>query len=87
MDKAKAKKAKSKAQQVKADPEAIVNAALLAQQMGPSALNPEIQSPQIDLQTPTVNPYHMMGTMNPNVYNPGNLVSGYGLPGVYNPET
>jgi hypothetical protein len=87
MDKAKAKKAKSKAKQIKADPEAIVNAALLAQQIKAATLNPEIQAGQIDLQPATTNPYHAMGTMNPNAYSPGNLIGGQGLPMVYNPET
>ena len=39
-------------------------------------LTPEITAPQIALQTPTVNPYHMMGTMAPTYYNPGNVVGG-----------
>jgi hypothetical protein len=87
MDKSKAKKAKNKAKQVKSDPNAIVNAAMLAQQMQAAALNPEIQANQIALQTATTNPYHPMGTMNPNAYSPGNLIGGQGLPVVYNPET
>jgi hypothetical protein len=86
MDKSKAKKAKAKASKVKSDPNAVGNAALLAQQIAAGSLNPEIQANRIDLQTPTVNPYHMMGAMPPNVYSPGNLVSGYELPPVYNPE-
>jgi len=87
MDKSKAKKAKNKAKQVKSDPNAIVNAVMLAQQMQAAALNPEIQANQIALQTATTNPYHPMGTMNPNVYSPGNLIGGQGMPIVYNPET
>ena len=86
MNSSKAKKAKSKAKQVKADPNLLVAAAMLQQaQQGP--LNPEIQASQIALQTPTTNPYHMMGAMAPNVYSPGNLISGNPLPRVYNPET
>jgi hypothetical protein len=87
MDKSKAKKAKNKAKQVKSDPNAIVNAVMLAQQMQAAALNPEIQANQIALQTATTNPYHPMGTMNPNAYSPGNLIGGQGMPVVYNPET
>jgi hypothetical protein len=87
MDKSKAKKAKKKAKQVKSDPNAIVNAAMLAQQIRAATLNPEIQANQIALQTATTNPYHPMGTMNPNAYSPGNLIGGQGMPIVYNPET
>ena len=69
MNSSKAKKAKSKAKQVKADPNLLVAAAMLQKaQQGP--LNPEIQASQIALQTPTTNPYHMMGAMAPKVYNP-----------------
>ena len=55
--------------------------------MQAAALNPEIQANQIALQTATTNPYHPMGTMNPNAYSPGNLIGGQGMPVVYNPET
>jgi hypothetical protein len=87
MNSSKAKKAKSKAKKVKADPNLLVAAAMLAQQAQQGPLNPEIQAAQIALQTPTTNPYHMMGAMAPNVYSPGNLISGNPLPRVYNPET
>lgn len=80
MDKAKVKKAKNKAKKIKADPNAVVNAALLAQQIKAAALNPEIQSESIDLQPETTNPYHPMGMMNPNAYSPGNLINGQGMP-------
>jgi hypothetical protein len=86
MDSAKAKKAKSKATKIKEDPNALIAAAMLAQQAQTGPLDPEIQANQIALQTPTTNPYHMMGAMPPNVYSPGNLVGGYTLPQVYNPE-
>ena len=84
MDKSKAKKAKKKAKQIKANPEAIVNAAILAQQIKAAALNPEVQAESIDLQPATTNPYHPMGMMNPNAYSPGNLIGGQGMPIVYN---
>jgi len=80
MDKAKVKKAKSKAKHIKSDPNAVVNAALLAQQIKAAVLNPEIQSETIDLQPATTNPYHPMGMMNPNAYSPGNLIGGQGMP-------
>ena len=81
MDKSKAKKAKSKAKQVKA-----VAEAMQAQHAGGTPVNPEVQASAISLQPQAVNPYHMMGSMPPNVYSPGNLVGGYTLPQVYNPE-
>lgn len=81
MDKSKAKKAKSKAKQVKA-----VAEAMQAQHFGGTPINPEVQAAAISLQPQAVNPYHMMGSMPPNVYSPGNLVGGYTLPQVYNPE-
>ena len=80
MDKAKVKKAKRKAKHIKSDPNAVVNAALLAQQIKAAALNPEVQSETIDLQPATTNPYHPMGMMNPNAYSPGNLIGGQGMP-------
>lgn len=80
MDKAKVKKAKRKAEKIKTDPNAVVNAALLAQQIKAAALNPEIQAESIDLQPATTNPYHPMGMMNPNAYSPGNLIGGQGMP-------
>jgi hypothetical protein len=81
MDKSKAKKAKSKAEHVKA-----VAEAMQAQHIGGTPVNPEVQAAAISLQPQAVNPYHMMGSMPPNVYSPGNLVGGYTLPQVYNPE-
>ena len=86
MDSSKAKKAKAKAKKVKADPNLLAAAAMMAQQAQQGPLNPEIQARQIALQTPTTNPYHMMGTMPPNVYSTGNLINGNVLPQVYNPE-
>ena len=66
MDKSKAKKAKSKAKQVKA-----VAEAMQAQHAGGTPVNPEVQASAISLQPQAVNPYHMMGSMPPNVYSPG----------------
>lgn len=85
MDKSKAKKAKSKAtkaKQVKAAAEAMQ-----AQHIGGTPINPEVQAAAISLQPQAVNPYHMMGSMPPNMYSPGNLVGGNVLPMTYNPET
>ena len=85
MDKAKAKKAKSKATKAKSAVKAAAEA-MQAQHTGGMPINPEVQAAAISLQPQAVNPYHMMGSMPPNVYSPGNLVGGYTLPQVYNPE-
>lgn len=79
------KKAVKKAQQAQ---DLIVQAALQAEMMQQGApIDPEIQSQQIDMQVPTVNPYGRMGTVPPNVYDVDNRVSGYiGVQPVYNPE-
>jgi hypothetical protein len=79
------KKAVKKAQQAQ---DMMVQAALQAEMMQQGApIDPEIQSQQIDMQVPTVNPYGRMGAMPPNQYNLDNSVSGYiGVQPVYNPE-
>jgi len=74
--------AKKKATQAKQVLEAIA-------MMNGGAIDPEIQSPQSDLQPADgyVNPYRAMGAMDPNVYSAGNMLNGgmVGMP-VYNPE-
>jgi hypothetical protein len=80
MDSSKAKKAKAVSKSRKAQTAAAGTEQ--QRQLGvPSnavtgKITPEVTAPQIALQTPTVNPYHMMGTMPPNYYNPGNVISG-----------
>jgi hypothetical protein len=95
MDSSKAKKAKSKAQSrksaVAADEQQSPLQSVLMQQQQHRALmqeaghlmplTPEVQAKQIAMQTPTVNPYHIMGTVVPNMYNPGNVVHGGYVPG------
>jgi hypothetical protein len=44
-------------------------------------INPEVQASQISLQTPTINPYHVMGSVPANYYNPGNVINGGFVPG------
>lgn len=82
MAKASRQSAKKKATQAKQVLETIA-------MMNGGSIDPEIQSPQIDLQPVDgyVNPYRAMGAMNPNVYSAGNMVNGgmIGMP-VYNPE-
>ena len=51
-----------------------------------AGINPEIQSPQFDMQPPTVYPYHAMGSMAPMMYAPGNMLPGYNFPVMVNPE-
>ena len=53
------------------------------QQMAAQGLTPEIQAQQIAMQdqTSTVNPYHRMGQMPNNYYNPGNVIGGGYGPG------
>lgn len=79
------KKAVKKAQQVK---DMMLQAALQAEMMQQGqVIDPEIQSQQIEMQVPTVNPYGRMGTVPPNVYDADNRVSGYvGMQPVFNPE-
>jgi hypothetical protein len=89
MDSSKAKKAKSKAKSrtkqaaVNAAQQAAQLSALQQQQMAARGLTPEIQAQQIAMQdkTQTVNPYHRMGQMPNNYYNPGNVVGGGFVPG------
>jgi hypothetical protein len=96
MDPSKARKAKSKAkartaqktfddkQRQQQRPEDALYNEMAAQGRTPgSGLTPEIQAQQIAMQdaTQTVNPYHRMGMMPPNYYNPGNVVGGGFVPG------
>lgn len=81
MDSSKAKKAKSKAksrkQQKGSAEQQAANAMMAAQAMqGAGQINPEIQAQQTALQPQFINPYGRMGTVAPNVYNPGNMVNG-----------
>ena len=90
MDKAKAQKAVKKADAQKQIAQAIAAQHLaLAMQGGAQGIDPEIQSPQIDLQPADgyVNPYHMMGTVGATTYSPGNILDGYNYPMMMNPET
>jgi len=88
MDHNKAKKAKTKAKahgtKKKSSPEqvaqqqaATAQMMAMSQQQGQGFINPEVQAQQISLQTPTTNPYHMMGAMAPTAYRYGNMVDGY----------
>jgi hypothetical protein len=90
MNSSKAKQAKSKAKartkQKTADSaqQAAQMAALQQQQMAAQELTPEIQAHQIAMQdrTSTVYPYHRIGPMPNNYYNPGNVIGGgYGPQG------
>ena len=95
MDSSKAKQAKSKAQSRKAsapvDEQNSPLQSMLMQQQQHRALmqeaghllplTPEIQAQNIAMQPPTVNPYHMMGALDPNMYNPGNVTHGGYVPG------
>ena len=83
MDKSKAKKAVKKSESRKQMAEA---ANMMAGMQATSGIDPEIQSPQIDLQPATVNPYHAMGSMAPTMYAPGNMLPGYNFPVMVNPE-
>lgn len=85
MDKAKAKKAVKKSESRKKEAKAA-EANLGMQAMAAMGIDPEIQSPVADMQPPTVNPYHAMGTMAPTVYSVGNLVPGCNYPMMVNPE-
>jgi hypothetical protein len=83
MDKGKAKKAVKKSEAHKQ-----VAAVVAQQAAGMSGMDPEIQSPQIDLQPADgyVNPYHAMGAMAPTAYSVGNILDGYNYPRMVNPE-
>jgi len=88
MDKSKAKKAVKKSKSRKQMAEAAnVVAGMQAAAAAGARINPEIQSSQIDMQPPTVNPYHAMGSMAPMTYTPGNMLPGYNFPVMVNPET
>ncbi len=84
MDKGKAKKAVEKSETRKQ----IVNAAMASQVAQMSGIDPEVQSPQIDMQPSDgfVNPYRALGTMAPTMYSPGNILNGYNFPQMLNPE-
>jgi hypothetical protein len=78
------KKAVKKAQQAKDMIAAAMQAEMLQQQM---PIDPEIQSPEIDMQVPTTNPLHMYGQLPPNTYDFDNRLGGYtGVQPFYNPE-
>ena len=90
MDSSKAQKAKAKAKaRTASKPAADTGVTPLHQALAEHAarhagdITPEVQAQQIALQnqTQTVNPYHMMGAMQPNIYNPGNVVHGGYVPG------
>jgi hypothetical protein len=93
MDSSKAKQAKSKAkartkQSAKNQEQSEMMGALqmAALQQAAAAggnINPEIQAHQIAMQdkTATVNPYHNMGMLPNNYYNPGNVIGGGYVPG------
>lgn len=83
MDSSKAKKAKSKASSRKKSADTAANQAAILNQlalqeaaMQSAGLNPEVQVPVAAMQnmTQSVNPYGRMGTVAPNLYNPGNVV-------------
>lgn len=80
MDTAKAKQAKVKAQQAQA--------LIASGMMGSMPIDPEVQSPEIDMQPADgyVNPYHRMGPMPATVYSAGNMLDGYYSPDFINPE-
>lgn len=86
MDKSKAKKAVKKSESRKQMAEAANMMATMQAAAAGAGIDPEIQSPQIDMQTPTVNPYHAMGSMAPMMYAPGNMLPGYNFPVMVNPE-
>jgi hypothetical protein len=97
MDSSKAKQAKSKAkartkqkaadanqqQQQQRPMDALYNEMAAQGRIPGTGLTPEIQAQQIAMQgvTQTVNPYHRMGMMPANYYNPGNVVGGGLVPG------
>ena len=86
MDKSKAKKAVKKSESRKQMAEAANMMATMQATAAGAGIDPEIQSPQIDMQPPTVNPYHAMGSMAPMMYAPGNMLPGYNFPVMVNPE-
>lgn len=77
-------KAVKKSKQAKEMIAAALQAEMLKQAM---PIDPEVQSSEIDMQTPTTNPYHAYGRMAPTVYDPDNRVGGYDIPAyLQNPE-
>lgn len=85
MDKAKAKKAVKKSESRKQESKAA-ETMLGMKAMMAGGLDPEIQAPIADMQPPTVNPYHAMGSMAPTMYSAGNMLPGYNYPVMVNPE-
>jgi hypothetical protein len=85
MDKSKAKKAVKKSESRKQMAEAA-NMMANMQAAAAAGIDPEVQSPKIDMQPPTINPYHAMGSMAPMTYAPGNMLPGYNFPVMVNPE-
>jgi hypothetical protein len=86
MDTSKAKAAKKKAKKVTAARQQSNMAQALMQGqmgMGASGLTPEVAGiglgEQSDLQPADgmYNPYHRLGPVNPNYYNPGNVIGGF----------
>jgi hypothetical protein len=85
MDSSKAKKAKSKAKARSKSRQSQQQSEMQNQMMLQQAamqggnINPEMQVPQAAMQnvTQAVNPYGRMGTVAPNLYNPGNVVTNY----------
>lgn len=82
-DYSKAEKAKLKAKSRKNFADAMANQAAILNQlalqeaaMEDGAINPETQVPVAAMQNMTqyVNPYGRVGTVSPNMYNPGNVV-------------
>ena len=85
MDKAKAKKAVKKSESRKQEAKAA-EAVLGMKAAAGMGIDPEVQAPVADMQPPTVNPYHAMGTMAPTMYAAGNMLPGYNYPIMVNPE-
>jgi hypothetical protein len=86
MDKSKAKKAVKKSESRKQMAEAANMVLGMQAAAAAAGINPEVQSPRIDMQPPTVNPYHSMGSMAPTLYAPGNMLPGNPFPVMVNPE-
>jgi len=85
MDKSKAKKAVKKSESRKKESKAA-EAMMGMQALAGMGIDPEIQAPVADMQPPTVNPYHAMGSMAPMMYSAGNMLPGYNYPVMVNPE-
>jgi len=85
MDKSKAKKAVKKSESRKKESKSA-EAMMGMQTLAGMIIDPEIQAPVADMQPPTVNPYHAMGSMAPMMYSAGNMLPGYNYPVMVNPE-